>query len=94
MGIDLHLSTCVGTQSPKYLEMAQGTFPFQLVGVASSPPVTKIPLPRDAIHPPRARIATSAARITAEGAVGGEDSRAGDLIHYSYCTMANGVQSV
>jgi hypothetical protein len=24
MGIDLHLSTCVGTQSPKYLEMAQG----------------------------------------------------------------------
>ena len=24
MGIDLHLSTCVVTQSPKYLEMAQG----------------------------------------------------------------------
>jgi hypothetical protein len=24
MGIDLHLSTCIGTQSPKYLEMAQG----------------------------------------------------------------------
>jgi hypothetical protein len=24
MGIDSHLSTCVGTQSPKYLEMAQG----------------------------------------------------------------------
>jgi hypothetical protein len=24
MGIDLHLSTWVGTQSPKYLEMAQG----------------------------------------------------------------------
>jgi hypothetical protein len=23
MGIDSHLSTCVGTQSPKYLEMAQ-----------------------------------------------------------------------
>jgi hypothetical protein len=23
MGIDLHLSTCVCTQSPKYLEMAQ-----------------------------------------------------------------------
>jgi hypothetical protein len=23
MGIDLHLSTCVGAQSPKYLEMAQ-----------------------------------------------------------------------
>ena len=23
MGIDLHLSTCVDTQSPKYLEMAQ-----------------------------------------------------------------------
>jgi hypothetical protein len=24
MGIDSHLSTCDGTQSPKYLEMAQG----------------------------------------------------------------------
>jgi hypothetical protein len=24
MGIDSHFSTCVGTQSPKYLEMAQG----------------------------------------------------------------------
>jgi hypothetical protein len=24
MGIDSHLSTCVDTQSPKYLEMAQG----------------------------------------------------------------------
>jgi hypothetical protein len=24
MGIDSHLSTCVVTQSPKYLEMAQG----------------------------------------------------------------------
>jgi hypothetical protein len=24
MGIDLHLNTCVDTQSPKYLEMAQG----------------------------------------------------------------------
>jgi hypothetical protein len=24
MGIDLYLSTCVDTQSPKYLEMAQG----------------------------------------------------------------------
>jgi hypothetical protein len=24
MGINSHLSTCVGTQSPKYLEMAQG----------------------------------------------------------------------
>jgi hypothetical protein len=24
MGIDLHLSTCVVTQSPKYLEMTQG----------------------------------------------------------------------
>jgi hypothetical protein len=24
MGIDSHLSTCVCTQSPKYLEMAQG----------------------------------------------------------------------
>jgi hypothetical protein len=24
MGINSHLSTCVDTQSPKYLEMAQG----------------------------------------------------------------------
>jgi hypothetical protein len=24
MSINSHLSTCVGTQSPKYLEMAQG----------------------------------------------------------------------
>jgi hypothetical protein len=30
MSINSHLSTCVGTQSPKYLEMAQGTFPFQI----------------------------------------------------------------
>ena len=36
--------------------------------------------PRDAIHSPRARIGTLAARITAEGVVGGEDSRAGGLI--------------
>jgi hypothetical protein len=32
MSINSHLSTCVGTQSPKYLEMAQGTFPFQVFG--------------------------------------------------------------
>jgi hypothetical protein len=32
MGIDLHLSTCVDTQSPKYLEMAQRAhFPFSSV---------------------------------------------------------------
>jgi hypothetical protein len=24
MGVDSHLNTCVDTQSPKYLEMAQG----------------------------------------------------------------------
>jgi hypothetical protein len=30
MGIDLHLSTCVGTQSPKYLEMAQGHISLSL----------------------------------------------------------------
>jgi hypothetical protein len=66
---------------------------LRLAGVASSPPAAKIPLPRDAIHPPRARIATSVARITVEGAVGGEDSRAGDLIHYSYCTIAECMQS-
>jgi hypothetical protein len=36
MSINSHLSTCVGTQSPKYLEMAQGTFPFQLLGLMFS----------------------------------------------------------
>jgi hypothetical protein len=30
MGIDSHLSTCVGTQSPKYLEMAQGHISLSL----------------------------------------------------------------
>jgi hypothetical protein len=30
MGIDLHLSTCVDTQSPKYLEMAQGHISLSL----------------------------------------------------------------
>src|SRR5689334_11983189 len=34
MGIDSHLSTCVGTQSPKYLEMAQGHISLS----APSPP--------------------------------------------------------
>jgi hypothetical protein len=33
MGIDSHLSTCVDTQSPKYLEMAQGH--ISLSGVRS-----------------------------------------------------------
>jgi hypothetical protein len=31
MGIDLHLSTCVDTQSPKYLEMAQGHISLSVV---------------------------------------------------------------
>jgi hypothetical protein len=31
MGIDLHLSTCVDTQSPKYLEMAQGHISLSLL---------------------------------------------------------------
>jgi hypothetical protein len=30
MGIDSHLSTCVDTQSPKYLEMAQGHISLSL----------------------------------------------------------------
>jgi hypothetical protein len=33
-------------------------------------------------------------RITAEGAISGEDSRAGVLILFSHYAMANGVQSV
>jgi hypothetical protein len=36
MGIDLHLSTCVGTQSPKYLEMAQGHISLSAVRVSPS----------------------------------------------------------
>jgi hypothetical protein len=38
---------------------------LQLAGVASSPPAAKIPLPRDAIHPPRAWILTPVTRIMA-----------------------------
>jgi hypothetical protein len=38
MSINSHLSTCVGTQSPKYLEMAQGhIFPFNEAPRSSSP---------------------------------------------------------
>jgi hypothetical protein len=36
----------------------------------------------------QARIPTPVTRIAAEGVVGGEGSRAGDLIHFSYCTIA------
>jgi hypothetical protein len=32
MGIDSHLSTCVDTQSPKYLEMAQGHISLSMAG--------------------------------------------------------------
>jgi hypothetical protein len=35
MGIDSHLSTCVGTQSPKYLEMAQGHISLSSIGLTS-----------------------------------------------------------
>jgi hypothetical protein len=38
MGIDSHLSTCVGTQSPKYLEMAQGHISLSLCGRRRSAP--------------------------------------------------------
>jgi hypothetical protein len=31
MGIDSHLSTCVCTQSPKYLEMAQGHISLSII---------------------------------------------------------------
>jgi hypothetical protein len=38
MGIDLHLSTCVGTQSPKYLEMAQGHISLSVCNITTSNP--------------------------------------------------------
>jgi hypothetical protein len=44
-----------------------------------------------AIRSTRARIETAAARIAAEGVIGGEDSRAGDLIHSGYCTIRSSV---
>jgi hypothetical protein len=65
MDIDSHLSTCVGTQSPKYLEMAQGHISLSIlrqgdalvVGVTSvrerereSEPVRQLLLPRDLPH--------------------------------------------
>jgi hypothetical protein len=37
MGIDLHLSTCVGIQSPKYLEMAQGHISLSVTHVLVHP---------------------------------------------------------
>jgi hypothetical protein len=59
MGIDSHLSTCVGTQSPKYLEMAQGHISLSaapaatMSGGGSSP--TAVPgaedLPKTATEP-------------------------------------------
>jgi hypothetical protein len=36
MGIDSHLSTCVGTQSLKYLEMAQGHISLSAVLLQNS----------------------------------------------------------
>jgi hypothetical protein len=36
MGIDSHLSTCVGTQSPKYLEKAQGHISLSQTGKVKS----------------------------------------------------------
>ena len=41
----------------------------------------------------QARIPTPVTRIAAEGAIGGEDSRAGGLIRCRHCTMGNGIQS-
>ena len=35
MGIDSHLSTCVGTQSPKYLEMTQGHISLSVTDAGS-----------------------------------------------------------
>jgi hypothetical protein len=39
MGIDSHLSTCVGTQSPKYLEMAQGHISLSATSTPEVQPV-------------------------------------------------------
>jgi hypothetical protein len=42
MSINSHLSTCVGTQSPKYLEMAQGHISLSLIltiGMLAQPDV-------------------------------------------------------
>jgi hypothetical protein len=46
-------------------------------------------LPREVIHKSGARIQTPVTRITAEESVGGEGSRAVDLIQSSYCTMTS-----
>jgi hypothetical protein len=37
MGMDSHLSTCVGTQSPKHLEMAQGHISLSAVRACTNP---------------------------------------------------------
>jgi hypothetical protein len=42
MGIDSHLSTCVGTQSPKYLEMAQRHISLSLVPSQVHPNIIQI----------------------------------------------------
>jgi hypothetical protein len=47
MGIDSYLSTCVGTQSPKYLEMAQGHISLSLLCVR--PDGTRLGLGRSAM---------------------------------------------
>jgi hypothetical protein len=46
MGINSHLSTCVGTQSPKHLEMAQGH--ISLSGIGSLLSVVALALGKEA----------------------------------------------
>jgi hypothetical protein len=58
MGIDSHLSTCVGTQSPKYLEMAQGHISLSSTRTGRGPR----PAPAGRSHP-----APSAAGVGASG---------------------------
>jgi hypothetical protein len=53
MGIDSHLSTCVGTQSPKYLEMAQGHISLSLSTLTGpgDPVVHRTSTIGDPVHP-------------------------------------------
>jgi hypothetical protein len=61
MGIDSLLSTCVGTQSPKYLEMAQGHISLSHVPVLPAPP-QQLAFPA----PPPHGAAGAAKRLTTE----------------------------
>jgi hypothetical protein len=67
MGIDLHLSTCVDTQSPKYLEMAQGHISLSggaksvALGSSKPPPAAKLAAPGPSKSSAGAKAAASGA---------------------------------